>query len=104
MARSKQSRATDISQKERQIVYDRDSRCCIICGKRPVEVAHYISRARGGLGIRQNLVCLCIEHHRAYDGVDHDLYKPIIRDYLHGWYMNEWDEDKLVYDKYRWLK
>ena len=49
---SKRSKACDISPKVRQIVYDRDGGCCIICGKQGIPNAHYISRAHGGLGVR----------------------------------------------------
>jgi len=101
---SKQKQATDISQKERQAVYDRDNKRCIICGSNQwLEVAHYIGRSQGGMGIRQNLVCLCKTHHMAYDGDKRDIYRKVIHDYLQGWYQ-DWNEQDLVYDKYGWLK
>lgn len=46
---SKRSKACEISQKVKKIVWERDEGCCIICG-RPVPMtcanAHYIKRSQ----------------------------------------------------------
>ena len=68
--------------------------------------AHYISRAKGGLGIEENIVTLCTELtvnncHRRYDsGTKEEREKigAIIKDYLQSKYPN-WDESKLTYKK-----
>lgn len=62
------SRACDISPGVRKKVLRRDGERCILCGKRQgLQIAHYISRARLGLGIPENLVTLCALCHFEYD-------------------------------------
>ena len=63
----RRTKATDISPKVKAIVWERDNKCCIICGKLGSPNSHYISRAKGGLGIEQNIVTMCIHCHNAYD-------------------------------------
>lgn len=104
MSKSQQARACDISPRTRQRVSDRDGKRCVICGSPGVQIAHYIPRSRGGLGIPQNLVCLCVKCHDEYDnGKFREKHGQAIREYLKGWY-TDWDETDLVYDKYSWLK
>lgn len=97
---SKMSKACDISPKVRQEVIERD-KCCIICGRYTcLQVAHYISRARGGLGIPQNLGLMCVSCHGEYDnGKLHTEIKKAFSDYLKAHYP-EWDEEKLIYKKW----
>lgn len=96
---SKVSKACDISPAVRQVVMERDGGCCIICGRRPVQIAHYISRGRLGLGIPQNLGCLCVNCHFDYDnGKLHNEIKKLFKDYLKAHY-EHWDEKKLIYKK-----
>ena len=101
---SKKSKACDITPRVRHIVYQRDSKRCILCGTNyPIEVAHYIPRSQCGLGIEQNLVCLCKNCHDKYDnGGKREEHGEDIRGYLKAYYKN-WDEKDLVYNKYRWL-
>ena len=95
---------TSISKQVYRRVKERDGGCCVVCGKPwTIQCAHYISRAQGGLGIPQNLVMLCVDCHRAYDGTEREVYGEMIRDYLKGWY-KDWDEKDLVYDKWDWTK
>ena len=105
MAKHKQTKATDISPKVRERVLDRDGKCCVICGQpHSLELAHYIGRAQGGLGIPENLVTLCKTCHTQYDnGNFREIHGEIIRNYLKGWYL-DWNEKKLVYNKYAWLE
>lgn len=71
--KSKRSKACDIPQKIKKIVWERDGGRCIICGSRvAMPNAHYIPRSKGGLGIEQNIVTLCTELseckcHRKFD-------------------------------------
>ena len=96
----KSTKVTDISKSVRECVYKRDSHKCIICGNPNVQVAHYIPRSRMGLGIAENLVCLCVCCHFEYDnGKDSKSYKTAIEDYLKGYYP-DWNEKKLVYRKW----
>lgn len=101
---SKMSKACDITPRVRRRVYQRDSKRCILCGTNyPIEVAHYIPRSQCGLGIEQNLVCLCKNCHDEYDNGDkREEHGEDIRGYLKAYYKN-WNEKDLVYNKYRWL-
>ena len=96
---SKIKKACDISPAVRREVIDRD-KVCIICGRRGEEIAHYISRARLGLGIPQNLGYLCQICHFNYDnGKLHKEIKNLFKAYLQEYYDN-WDENKLTYRKW----
>ena len=94
------SKACDISPKVRQEVIDRD-KCCIICGRYSgLQVAHYISRARGGLGIPQNLGLMCVACHTEYDnGKFHKETEKAFREHLSAHYDN-WDKKDLIYKKW----
>lgn len=96
-------RGTEISPKVRRIVLERDSQwgcpCCIYCGSPyHIEIAHYVSRGRGGYGIPQNLVCLCSHCHRNLDnGSDIEYMRDIkrrVESYLREHY-EDWDEMEL---------
>jgi len=105
---SKQSKALDISQKVKKIVFERDKGCCVVCGNNynVMPNAHYISRAKGGLGIEQNIVTLCTNFtknkcHYKYDfgtKEEREKIKKIIKAYLKSQYHN-WNEDDLIYKK-----
>ena len=95
----KQTKATNIPPKVKAAVYDRDKGRCIICGQPGDPVAHYISRAQGGLGIEQNIVTLCWMCHQTYDQSHRrDEYRRYIKMYLQGKYPY-WNENKLTYRK-----
>lgn len=64
---NKRTKATSISFKVKQEVYIRDCGKCIFCGRPGYPEAHYISRARGGLGISENIITACRECHRKMD-------------------------------------
>lgn len=98
---SKRSKACDISPKVRNEVLERDNCQCIICGERHnLQIAHYVSRARLGLGIPQNLAVMCISCHFSYDnGKLHKEIKNAFKDYLKAHYP-DWDESKLTYSKW----
>ena len=99
---SKRSKACDISQKTKEIVWSRDNQSCIICGKyvpKTCANAHYIKRSQGGLGIEQNIVTLCMRCHNDYDNGNSRIstgYK--IQWYLKSCYDN-WNEKDLIYRK-----
>lgn len=105
--KSKRSKACNISQKVKQIVWNRDKRCCIICGNLGSPNSHYISRAKGGLGIEQNIVTMCIRCHNAYDNGYDKEFKDYIREktkeYLKFKYKN-WNEENLIYKKWEKIK
>lgn len=104
--RHKQTIACDISPKARKAVYERDSAdgrpVCIICGgSESLELAHYIPRSQGGIGIPENLVTLCKYHHQQYDqyGIERDGIRFVIEAHLKSYYPG-WAVSDLIYDKF----
>ena len=98
--KSKRTKALDITQKTKKIVWARDNECCVVCGSpNAMPNAHYLPRSKGGLGIEQNIVTLCINCHRTYDqSTKHNEYKEFIKNYLQSKY-EDWNEEDLVYKK-----
>ena len=99
--KSQRSKDTDIPQRVKARVWERDRHQCIICHRTHTAFpnAHYIPRSSGGLGIEENIVTLCHQCHREYDqSIERELYKTRIRQYLKRKYPN-WDENKLYYKK-----
>lgn len=105
MAKSKRAKKLDISQKVKQLVWERDGGRCIICGSRQaMPNAHYISRAHGGLGIPENVVTMCTMGgcHYKYDFGTREEREEIgeqIREHLMNHYP-DWNEEDLIYNKY----
>ena len=104
--KSKRSKATDITQKVRKEVLNRDNFACIICGdNRTLTMAHYIPRSKGGLGISQNLVTMCMScHHKIDNGKSKEVADNLtlaVKSYLHSKYAGSWNEKDLKYDKYK---
>ena len=100
---SKVSKACDISPAVRREVKERDGGQCIICGSmQGIQIAHYISRGRLGLGIPQNLACLCLRCHQEYDqGKLHSEIGNAFKEHLKAKY-DGWSEEELIYKKWRW--
>ena len=98
---SKRSKACDISPKVRKEVLERDGHRCIVCGSNyGLQIAHYISRARGGLGNARNLATMCVSCHSAMDnGKYHKELQKAVREHLKAHY-EDWDESKLTYSKW----
>ena len=97
---SKRTQATGISPKVRREVIERDGGRCIICGSpRNIQIAHYISRGRLGLGIPENLACMCFNCHFQYDnGKLHNEIENAFKSYLRRHYKN-WDRLDLTFHK-----
>lgn len=97
---SKISKACDISPKVRQEVIERD-KCCIVCGGyNNLQIAHYVSRARLGLGKPENLAVMCAECHFQYDnGNYHNEIKNLFKEHLSAQYEG-WNEKELIYKKW----
>lgn len=104
---SKQSKALDISQKVKKIVFERDNGCCVICGNsyNVMPNSHYIPRSKGGLGIEQNIFTACTN---LTDNKCHLCWeqnkctkKEIkrVKDNFKKHYPN-WNEKDLIYRKY----
>lgn len=100
--KSKRSKLTDISEKVRKVVYERDKGLCVVCGKTGIPNGHFIRRSQGGLGIEQNIVTLCPICHNNYDNgfYRQEIYN-IIAEYLKGIYGATWCERDLVYNKWK---
>lgn len=98
---SKRSKACDISPAVRQEVVQRDECQCIVCGSNQyLQIAHYVSRGRLGLGIAKNLGVMCIHCHMQFDnGKMHNEIKEIFQAHLKAHYP-DWNEKDLVYRKW----
>ena len=101
--KSKLAKATAISKKVRQRVWERDQMACIYSHRRvPVECAnsHFIKRSQLGLGIEQNIVTACPECHYKYDfGVNCKEMINYTQNYLSSFY-GVLKRENLTYHKY----
>ena len=97
---NKRSKACDISMQVKMEVWNRDNNCCVVCGNpQAMPNAHYISRAKGGLGVEQNIVTLCSHCHFLFDNsISRKNLKIQISEYLKTKYEN-WKEENLIYKK-----
>lgn len=65
------------------------------------DIAHFIGKGQGGLGIEENLVLLCRYHHTKYDNGNNgwrEEMEAIMEEYLKSQY-KDWSRDKLIYRK-----
>ena len=103
------TKATDIQQGVKQIVWERDNHQCIFCHKNvPMDNAnaHFIKRSQGGLGIPMNIFTACdICHYEEDHGLECLRYEDFAEQYLKNYYGEEWSKDKLIYNKWEenWL-
>ena len=89
-------KATQIPRHVAQKVIDRDLGLCIFCGRQAVDIMHYISRGRLGLGIEQNLACGCRYCHSRYDhSGERKAYQMRFKTYLDSLYPNFSDLDRI---------
>ena len=113
---SKRSKACEFPPKVRQQIIERDKGKCIFCemgyeipeeftASRGLQIMHFVPRSQGGLGIPENGAVGCIYHHMLLDnGKDHrEVMTDLFREYLKAHYKN-WDNIKLIYDKWSFLK
>ena len=68
---NKPTKACAISKEVRQEVVDRDNGLCIFCKQQAVDVMHFVSRGRLGLGIKENLALGCRSCHTMLDHTEH---------------------------------
>ena len=95
---SKRTKALAISDGVRAKVLERDANKCIIC-KTPhnLTIAHYVNRGKGGLGVVENLVTLCLNcHFKTDQTISRKKYLEFIKVYL-IWKHEGWSEEKLKY-------
>lgn len=93
---------TDISKDTRKIVLLRDSYydvpVCQSCGSPyNLELAHFVPRSRGGMGIPENLVTLCHKCHQASHNADDNIRNIMLRR-LEQCY-EDWCESKVISKK-----
>ena len=113
---NKRTKALQYTKETAYKVAERDNHECLFCkmgyhleginksglGSIVYDIAHFINRSQGGLGIEENLVLLCRYHHGHLDNSNKGYRKEmlsIIEDYLKSIYP-EWDKERLVYKKY----
>ena len=97
----RRTKATDITSSVRKVVALRDNGLCIVCGRQGISNAHIVPRSAGGLGIEQNIVTLCPDHHHEYDnGKNKDYYKEKIYTYIQSLYPN-WQEENMIFRKWK---
>ena len=95
----RRTKALQISPETKRRVRERDKDLCVLCNSQGYPDAHYISRAQSGMGIEQNVVCLCPSCHAAYDQSEFRRVLGVeIKAYLMKCYP-DWDEADLVYRK-----
>lgn len=101
----KRTKATDIPPKVKKIVEEREGGVCLFCGSPNARgEAHVIARSQGGLGIEQNIICIC---RRCHDLMDNSTYREHYvnraKEYLKSKYP-DWNEEDLVYNKWKGFK
>lgn len=95
------TKACEISPEVKCAVAERDGGICVICGRNVgLPEGHYIPRSKLGMGIPENVVCICREchdkqHARGYG----ELVRRRMKEYLEEKYPGFPDEDR-VYHKY----
>ena len=93
------TKACEFTPEIKATIYERDGGRCVICGAPGAPNAHYIPRSQLGLGIEQNIVCICREchdkqHARGYG----ELVRRRMKEHLDRFYPGFPDEDR-VYHK-----
>ena len=103
------SEATRISERVRKKVRARDSidgaPCCIYCGSPyGIQIAHYVPRSQGGMGVESNLACMCVVCHSRLDNGNDPKEAQRIKDTF-KWWLEEnypgWTEEDQIYRKDR---
>lgn len=96
---NKRTRAVSIPTKTKREVEERDHCQCIFCGKPGRGEAHFISRAHGGLGIKENLITVCRACHDQLDNsIKRNEMLRVAENYLRAAYPY-WDRSLLIYQK-----
>ena len=99
---TKRKKRTDIPAEVKSLVWERDDRCCVVCGNPEAGAhCHYIARSHGGLGIPENIWTGCERCHRLFDqGCGYKREEIRMKLISHFTYhYPDWDESKLIYRK-----
>lgn len=99
----KMTNMTRIPPKVKEAVAARDRETCVLCGRQGFPNAHVVRRSQGGMGIEQNIVCLCYYCHREFDEgrpeARQHAYVQIVS-HLKGFYP-DWNREDMIYKKNR---
>lgn len=108
--KTKRANATNISQRVKKTVWERDKGRCVVCGNNynVMPNAHIVPRSKGGLGIETNIVTMCTNFtenkcHYKYDfgtKKERQKIKEKLIEYMKEQY-GEWIEEEQIYKK-RW--
>lgn len=97
------TKACDIPQRVKEVVWNRDNKQCIFCHKlvpKSCANAYLIKRSQGGLGIEQNIFTACPKCHFEEDlGKNTKKYEEAAEKYLRAIYGANWDKKCLIYKK-----
>ena len=95
----KQTKATNITPKVREAVWERDGHRCIVCGDgRAQPNSHIIRRSQGGLGVERNIVSHCLYCHVRFD--NYDTYTRVKTfAYIKAMYP-DWTKEQVTYSKW----
>ncbi len=101
--KNKASKACDFAPKVRKEIMIRDMSKCAYCHSRNnLTIAHaFIPSNKGGLGVKENGVILCMKcHHKLDNGLNKES-EPI-KEYVHAYMRRLYDinTNELVYKKY----
>ena len=100
----RQTKETEIPQKVKEAVWERDWHRCIFCNKvvsKSHACCHLIPRSAGGRGIEENIFTACADCHREQDnGKNTKKYTQEAKKYLKSIYGSKWKLSNLVYKKY----
>lgn len=98
MKKSKRARFSEFSKETKEQILNRDKGCIFCRSKTGLTYAHYISRAKGGIGSVKNGVMLCLDCHFKTDHtVERQDRLNYIKSYLIGHYGELWNENELYY-------
>lgn len=104
--KSKVSKACEFAPKVRKEIMRRDQSKCVYChSKNSLTIAHaFVPRSKGGLGIKENGVVLCMQcHHKLDNGLNKES-EPIekyVQEYMRRLY--DINTFELVYKKYEFI-
>lgn len=98
----------EFDKKTREDIYERDGFRCIYCNSaRALGVAHiFISRAHGGLGVKENGALLCQRcHHDLDNGINGELAEAI-KNYTQSYIKkhHQVSEEKIKFKKFKGYK
>ena len=98
--KSKRTKAREIKPKVREAVEERDRHMCVFCGSPNARgEAHIVRRSQGGLGIEQNILCVCRHcHHELDEGKNRELYMKVAITHMKEHYP-DWNMSDLIFKK-----